>query len=325
MQNTTVNFLDEWKPLSVIGSGSTCEVILVQDNKSQTKKVVKLFNPNIKSTIAEAEAQLLLSLDHPRILSASGYFPNVVLPQTDTQQAVPAIVMKYVPNGDLLGLIQTFGCLPEAIARAYFLQLIDAISYLHDKGYCHMDIKPDNILVDENFSMKLADLGFTSQIPKDCLTKGCVGTDVYYTPEMHAKLPYNAYQADLFALGVTLFTMISGNMPFVSAKKTDSIYSLIANEHFRDFWNFHESLTATKKVKFSKSFKSLIESMLSADPSKRLNLKQIKEHPWVEEATPSDEKLFPIVNTVLRKSKNVGDVSETQTLCFEHDLISASC
>ena len=263
----------------MIGSGSTCDVVLVQDNKSQDKKVIKLFNSVMKSAVAEAEAKLLLSFNHPRILSASGFFTNVVLPQSSTE-AVPAIVMEYVPNGDLLELIQTFGNLPEVIARSYFLQLIDALSYLHGKGYCHLDVKPENILVDEHFNLKLTDLGVTAQIPKECLVKEYVGTASYHTPEIHSKLPYNAYQADLFALGVTLFTMVSGNMPLVAAKKTDAVYNLIIEGKFSDFWDIHNSLAATKNIKLSKSFKNLIESMLSGDSSKRLSLEQIKKHAW---------------------------------------------
>ena len=323
--NTSINFVDEWKPLNMIGSGSTCDVVLVQDNKSQSKKVIKLFNAKVKPAVAEAEAKLLLSLNHPRILSASGYFPNVVLPQSSTEKAVPAIVMEYVPNGDLLELIQTFGNLPEVIARSYFLQLIDALGYLHGKGYCHLDIKPDNILVDEHFNLKLADLGVTAQIPKECLVKGYVGTASYHTPEIHAKLPYNAYQADLFALGVTLFTMVSGNMPFVAAKKTDAVYNLIIEGKFNNFWSIHDSLAATKNIKLSKSFKNLMESMLSADSSKRLSLEQIKKHVWVEGAIPSDKKLFAMMNAVLNKPQCAGDISETQTMCLEENLISATC
>lgn len=329
IKTTSVNFLDKWQPLGFIGSGSTCDVLLVQDIKTQQKQVIKLYKSDLKASVAEAEAKMLLSLNHSRILSASGYFPSVVLPQSEDQYPVggepkglPAIVLEWVPNGDLLGLIQSFGSLTETTARAYFIQLIDALGYLHEKSICHLDIKPDNILVDENYSMKLADLGVAMGVPKDCLVKGKVGTAPYHSPEMHLNLPYNAYQADLFALGITLFTMVSGNMPFSSAKATDQLYSLIIEENFEEFWAFHEKL---KGSAFSQTFKNLIESMLCFDVKKRLSVQQIKKHAWVVGIVPTEECLIKLVTSALNKTTCAEEVKNVQKSCMDEELLSATC
>lgn len=327
VSHTPVNFLDLWKPLSIIGNGSTCDVILVEDLKSLKKKVVKLYKPSVSTSLTEAEAKLVLSLDHSRILGAYNYYSKVVVPQSDESGAnsLSALVLETAPNGELLELIQIFGNFPEIIARSYFHQLIDAVEYLHEQGICHLDIKPDNILVDENYGLKLADFGVAMSIPKDCLLKGKAGTLPYHAPEIHANKSYSAYQADLFALGITLFTMVTGSMPFASAKEGYAVYNLIRAGKFDKFWAVHDGMRPSHQAPLSKSFRSLIESMLAADPAKRLTLEQIRRHAWVRDSVASDEKLTSFVKGILVKSKCVEEVVAPKTLYRENDLVMSSC
>mmetsp|Transcript_17832 Transcript_17832/g.20341 ORF Transcript_17832/g.20341 Transcript_17832/m.20341 type:complete len:310 (-) Transcript_17832:218-1147(-) len=294
----SINFLDQWKPLSLIGTGSTSDVYLVQESDSDEKKVIKVYNSNIKASIAESEAQLLMSLDHPRIVSAFGYYPKVKLPiSEDTyliggeDQHVKALALEYVSNGELLTLIQSFGRLPEKIAKTYFLQLLDAIEYLHEKNICHLDIKPDNILLDEKYNIKLADFGVAAQIPKNCTVKGVTGTSIYHSPEMLSKQAYDPYQADLFALGMTLFIMVTEKMPFLAAKVSDPIYKLIIDNNWEGFWEAHEEMRSPESPVFSESFKSLIEGMLGAEARKRLSLERIRRHSWVEDVDLLEEQI----------------------------------
>eukprot|EP00331_Platyophrya_macrostoma_P021309 CAMPEP_0176446174 /NCGR_PEP_ID=MMETSP0127-20121128/24160_1 /TAXON_ID=938130 /ORGANISM="Platyophrya macrostoma, Strain WH" /LENGTH=332 /DNA_ID=CAMNT_0017832141 /DNA_START=45 /DNA_END=1044 /DNA_ORIENTATION=+ len=306
---TPVDFLDKWDALKIVGSGSTCDVILVKKKTKKTKKVMKLYKPKVDIRITEAEARLLLSLDHPRVLSASGYYTQLLIPQADEgssvnnkSETIPALVTEYVPNGDLLALVQKFNRLPEIIARSYFLQLLDALEYIHGQEICHLDIKPDNILIDENYCLKLADFGAALKISKDSMVKGTAGTTTYHAPEIHANKSYSTYQADLFALGITLFTMVSGSMPFVAAKESDPVYSLIAEEKYDEFWDLHEEISG-HSIKFSKSFRDLIEAMFALDVTKRLSLERIKKHPWARGIVPSDDKLSCFIKDIMIKSK----------------------
>jgi len=301
MSKNSVNFLEKWKPIGIIGTGSTCDVILIQDIETQEKKVVKLYKSKVKSAVAEAEAQLLMSLNHPRILSASSYLPNVFVPLADNEypiggelESLSAVTLEYAPNGDFLGLMQSVGSFSEEATRKYFVQLIDALEYLHEKEICHLDIKPDNILVDEDYNLKLADFGVSMSIPKDCYAKGKVGTAPYHSPEMHLNRPYKAHQADLFALGITLFMMVIGNMPFNAAKASDPLFKLIIEENFETFWTYHESIKENNGLVVSEDFKSLIQSMFAFNANRRLTLEQIKQHAWVKSKYDEETQKTPV-------------------------------
>ena len=300
----STSFFEQWKPIKSIGQGSTCEVILAQNNTTKKTEVVKLFNNPEKYDTAEQEAKLLLSLDHKRILGAKAFYPKMDVPNSNDNRSLlqlPAISLEYASNGDLLGLIQEGGGLPEQVARSYFHQLVDALGYIHSKDICHLDIKPDNILVDSEYGLKLADFGLSMKVPKDCSVKGAVGTSIYYAPEIHLKAKYSSYSADIFALGICLFVMISGHMPFTVAKSTDSMYKLIIEERHDEFWNFHQGLKKSKTEAYSASFRDLLQSMLAFNPKRRLTLEQIKEHEWFQASIASDEKLTELVEALFTK------------------------
>jgi len=294
---TSINFLEQWKPIRVIGEGSTCDVVLVQNKNTRQTEVVKLFKLGLKVDTIEHEAKVMSSLDHPNIISAKGFFPQVNVTvneqesQTTINEQVSVISLEYASKGDLLGLVQSLGGLPEIISRAYMHQLVDALEHVHSKDICHLDIKPDNILVDKDYNLKLGDFGLSLEIPKDSMIKGVVGTPVYFAPEMHTKVKYSSYDADIFALGITLFIMVNGNMPFGSAKASDPVYSYIAEEKFDEFWNFHDKLKNSKTKNFSSELKDLIQRMFAFNPKKRLSLKGIRDHAWFRGVVPSAKKL----------------------------------
>lgn len=107
--------------------------------------------------------------------------------------------------------------------------MMNGIHYMHDKGYAHRDIKPENLLLTSNFTLKLADFGFS------CLIKGHngtgilktkLGTEGYMAPEIALK-SYDGRRTDIFAAGVILFIMYAGNPPFEKATLTDPYYKLI--------------------------------------------------------------------------------------------------
>lgn len=283
-------------------------VVLGTNVITRKKEAIKLFKPEISSKIVESESRLVLSLSHSRILNATEYIPEV---SVKTQEDLPdgskktsdtvfsALVLEYAPNSDLLSLLAEHGPLPEVLARTYFHQMVDAIEYLHTRGVCHLDIKPDNILLDENYCIKLADFGLALQLGEKRCLKGIAGTTLYLSPEMHLDLKYDGYQADLFALGITLFTMVSGILPFRSAKQEDSLYRFIAKQDFDSFWKKHEGLR--KGNFYSPSFKDLIQGMLALEPKKRPSLQDIKNHPWFTGIVKSDENVFSCIRPVRGK------------------------
>ena len=101
---------------------------------------------------------------------------------------------------------------------------MDAMNYLHSQNFSHRDLKPENILLDKNYNLKLADFGFTTYMEgRDGLGKlrTQLGTESYMAPEINLKLSYSGVAIDLFAMGIILFVMYSGNPPFNRADPKD--------------------------------------------------------------------------------------------------------
>lgn len=120
-------------------------------------------------------------------------------------------------------------------------------------------MKPDNILLDENFNIKIADFGFAGSLAGrhgNGYMSTILGTKPYMAPEIHEHKPYKGEAIDLFALGIILFIMVAGTPPFTQAKKDETYYRYIYNNRWSDFWKFHCADKPTDH--FSSSFRALI-------------------------------------------------------------------
>ena len=117
------------------------------------------------------------------------------------------ISMEYVPCGLLFDLCQTMGAMGEDAGRFFVSQMLDALDYMHVKRVVHRDLKLENILVDDQFNLKLADFGFATYKSIDALTS-YRGTMTYMAPEIKEGKTYKGTQVDLFSLGVILFIIV---------------------------------------------------------------------------------------------------------------------
>jgi len=117
---------------------------------------------------------------------------------------------------------------------------VDAVGYLHESGFCHLDIKLENILLDADFQPKLADFSFSTELAGNSLVKYC-GTETYMSPEQHLKHFYDGQKVDTFALGVVLFIISTGKPPCTGSKLQNPYYKcLTGNQRKRDlFWRKH--------------------------------------------------------------------------------------
>jgi len=142
-------------------------------------------------------------------------------------------------------------------------------------------MKPENVLFDEHFNIKVADFGFAAPIEgKDgtgyLRTK--LGTESYMAPEIHMKKPYIGASVDLFASAIVLFIMVTQHPPFTKAEPSDPFYRLIAAGRADLFWKAHSKNKPSGF--FSKEFIELITAMLAFDPAHRLSMEEVINHPW---------------------------------------------
>lgn len=151
---------------------------------------------------------------------------QVVKPSGRVISNLVFIIMEYVKGGLLFDLCQTMGTMGEDNGRFFMHQMIDAVEYMHNLRCVHRDLKLENILVDDNLDLKIADFGFACYKSIDNL-KSYRGTMTYMAPEIKEGKNYDGTQVDLFSIGVILFIIVQGIFPFKEARKEEYFYNLL--------------------------------------------------------------------------------------------------
>ena len=152
-------------------------------------------------------------MSHLNIINLIEYSKEGILEHKNgVKEPVIYIVLELATGGELFDYVAITGRFSSRIARFYFRQLIEGLSYVHAQGVTHRDLKPENVLFDAAFNLKIADFGFAAPLNgKDgsgwCKTK--LGTESYMAPEIHLRKPYQGERVDLFACGIILFIMVT--------------------------------------------------------------------------------------------------------------------
>ena len=206
------------------------------------------------------EISILRVLNHENIIRMFDYF------ETDREFCV---VTEFA-QGELFEILEDDGSLPEVEIQQIAKQMVNALKYLHDQRIIHRDIKPQNILIGGNGTIKLCDFGFARSMSVNTIVLTSIkGTPLYMAPELVKEKPYD-HTVDLWSLGVILYELFVGQPPFY----TNSIYTLI-NHIIKDPVKFPPNM--------SPSFQSFLDGLLQKDPKRRLNWPDLKSHPFVVE------------------------------------------
>nr|CDS26623.1 maternal embryonic leucine zipper kinase [Hymenolepis microstoma] len=207
------------------------------------------------------EIEALKRLSHPNIYSLY----HVI--ETD---GAFYLVLEYVPGGELFDYILHNGNLEESHARILFRQLVSAICYSHSKGIAHRDLKPENILLKDDYSIRVIDFGLCAKNADSKYLNTFCGSLAYAAPEVLQNQEYSGPAADIWSMGVILYAMLMGCLPF-DPSKPEKLTKLIVKGNY----SVDETL--------SKSSQDLLARMLCVDPKSRIGMEELCKHPWVLE------------------------------------------
>jgi serine/threonine protein kinase len=200
------------------------------------------------------------------------------------------LVIEYAPGGDLLHYVKNKGKLTEAEAAYMLRQLVEGLKACHARNIIHRDVKLDNILLDSTKTkVKLCDFGVCRALKKGDLINEHCGTPAYLAPEIIANVDYDGYCVDLWSLGVTLYAMVTGTLPF-KAKNLPDLQKAILKGAFE----LPSHLTS--------QCCSLLRGLMQLVPRQRLNLDQVSDHPWLAYEAPADQRPPAGINDVVLES-----------------------
>jgi serine/threonine protein kinase len=176
--------------------------------------------------------------------------------------------MDYCPGGSLHAYIVKNKKLSEPLAAYLFEQIASAIACCHSHGVSHRDLKPENIFISKFPHIKVSDLGLCGVISHNDMMSTFCGSPCYCAPECLAHLHYDGRMCDVWSLGVVLFAMVTGSLPWTIANTSAMLRQI---------------LTANYAIPphVSPKCRDLIQRMLVKDPSQRLSLERVLAHPWM--------------------------------------------
>lgn len=196
------------------------------------------------------------------------------------------LVLEYAAKGDLFAYIEKTKAFQDQMARHIFTEILDGLQHMHESGYAHLDIKLENVYFDQDYVVKLADFDLSRQITSKDFSPRRVGSVNYMAPEIQEDRGFNGVKVDIFSLGVLLFCLASGKLPFVSAKANDAWFKHIKSGHFDLFWELHER----RGIVFPANLQALLTSMLAYDPDRRPSIQAIRTSPWMRSSLPADNE-----------------------------------
>ena len=247
-----------------IGIGTFSKVTKAIHTLTGEKVAVKILDKSkIKDNIdierISREIEILKSISHPNISQL--YESNSTIHNF-------YLIMEYIEGGDLCDYINKNVCLNEHLACRFFRQLISVIEYLNEMGITHRDIKPENILLDSTQkNIKVIDFGLSNYCAEKELLQSACGSPCFASPEMLSGNPYNGITTDIWSSGIVLYSMLVGTLPF-DDQELNALYEQIKIGTF-----YIPSTLSLESIDF-------LKKILRVNPDKRLNLNQIKEHPW---------------------------------------------
>jgi serine/threonine protein kinase len=244
--------------------------------------------------------QRFASLQHPNIISMGNSKPHCVLSE---REKCSYLLMEYSPFGDFFELANRFHVkFTNKLLLTYFHQMVDALEYLHSNKIAHLDLKPDNLLLMEDFQLKLIDFDLAyREGDSKILSKG---TQYFRAPEISAKSCKDPKPADIFSLGIIIFFLKAGGQyPQIednsyNSHKGENLFGLLQDDNEK-FWDIHiNRLDSSRKI-FTEDFREMFNAMTRKNPTERPTIQEIKNFKWYQGEIYSVEELQETMKELL--------------------------
>ncbi|KAI8800985.1 kinase-like domain-containing protein [Cladochytrium replicatum] len=245
-----------------IGQGTFGKVKLAEHMHTKEKVAVKIIEKaNVKTAkqrnSVQREVRLMRLLHHPHIVDVMDILEN------DTHIFM---IMEYAHGGELFDYIVNRGKLSEKESRHFFRQILSAVGYCHMNSVIHRDLKPENLLLTHDKNIKIIDFGFGNTFHRDKTLDTYCGSPFYAAPEMIKGVRYTGPEVDVWSLGVILYALLEGKLPFDANSMTE-LYDRISKGVY------------DTPPGFSQGAAHLVSRMLTVDPIARAQLEEVMYHP----------------------------------------------
>lgn len=294
-----------------LGEGGFSKVKLGVHEKTGEKVALKMLKNKSKLTKpvrkqVEREIGAMTKIDHANVLRMKEVdWDCTYTKKNGKQQNIILVVLELATGGELFEFLSYTGFFEESIARTYFHQLMSGVECCHSEGVVHRDLKPENLLLDDQFTLKIADFGFSNIVcsAHKLMFTEC-GTPGYMAPEMiRNPKGYDGMKADIWACGVILFIMLAGFPPFQKPDLSDWWFNKLVNGKHALFWQAH-----SRSAYFSDQTKDFLNKILNPDPEKRISIADMKKHPWWKGTTITNVALV----SELQRRKNTVDTVKSK-------------
>ena len=290
-----------------IQKGKYHETLLAKNIKNEKlysiKHIIKESlkdNKDEKINLIQNEINIQKRLIHPNILRLYSFFED---------EKNYLIVFEYAKN-NIYSKIKKEGKLKEEMAYNIFTQILSSLYFLHTNNYIHRNIRPENILINENNEIKLTNFSYCTEIKDKKLTTIIKNKVEYISPEMIREQPYNQ-SIDIWSIGVLLYYILHGYSPFGSIEDNVNYDEIIRNIIIDKF-------KIDPKLNLSNECIDLINKLLEFDCDKRINIKEILIHPWIKKFRKKKENNI-FSNVDLMEKINV---TNSTSLFNKNDLIN---
>uniref|UniRef100_I3JLH5 non-specific serine/threonine protein kinase n=1 Tax=Oreochromis niloticus TaxID=8128 RepID=I3JLH5_ORENI len=259
--------IGNYRLLKTIGKGNFAKVKLARHILTGREVAIKIIDKTqLNPTSLQKVSDMLL--DQPVCI--------IQLFEVIETEKTLYLIMEYASGGEVFDYLVAHGRMKEKEARAKFRQIVSAVHYCHQKNIVHRDLKAENLLLDADSNIKIADFGFSNEFMAGNKLDTFCGSPPYAAPELFQGKKYDGPEVDIWSLGVILYTLVSGSLPFDGQNLKELRERVLRGKYRVPFY-------------MSTDCEGILRRFLVLNPTKRCSLEQIMKDKWINIGYDGDE------------------------------------